>query len=72
MALEHLRAIAAAADVSVSNDRHRAYLHFLRGIIIFIWERKPVFIQLLLCELRKFWWGLYLLLFILFDRRFLC
>jgi hypothetical protein len=70
LALEHLSTVAAASDVSVCYYGHRSYLYCLRGIIIFIWERQPDFIQLILSELREFW-GLQLLLFILFDR-FLC
>jgi hypothetical protein len=70
LALEHLSAVAAASDVSVRYYGHRSYLYCLRGIIIFIWKRQPDFIQLLLSELWEFW-GLHLLLFILFDR-FLC
>lgn len=70
LALEHLSAVAAASDVSVRYYSHRSYLNCLRGIIIFIWERQPDFNQLILSELREFW-GLQLLLFILFDR-FLC
>jgi len=68
--LEHLSAVAAASDVSVRYYGHRSYLYCLRGIIIFIWERQPDFMQLLLSELREFR-GLHLFLFILFDR-FLC
>ena len=67
LALVHLVAVAAASDVSVCHFEHRSYLYKLRSIFIFIRERQPDFVHLLLCELTKFW-GFELFQFKVFDR----